>query len=151
MRQPSALQLGIPLFCAAIGLASTAVPAKRASATQPGRLPTLWALQDDARISPPEPTQRDFSADLEERESYLIQGLEIVGFDALLNLANRNFNGDPFRGSRMEVMAFLVKNPRRRDAPERSAGQIARCDTGAETRRWVRRHLVSHDYNERSP
>lgn len=94
MRQPSALQFGIPLFCAAIELAAMAVPAKLASAAEPGRLPTLWALQDDARDSPPEPTQRDFSADLEERKSYLIPALEIVGFDALANLANRNFIGE---------------------------------------------------------
>jgi hypothetical protein len=76
-----------------------AAPAKRASGAEPGRLPTLWALQDDARDSPPVPPRRDFSADLEERKSYLIPALEIVGFDALLNLVNRNFIGEPYHSN----------------------------------------------------
>ncbi len=54
-------------------------------------LPTAWAaLANDSSPRAPEPPKPDFSADIEARKSYAIPALEIVGFEALLNLANRH-------------------------------------------------------------
>ena len=49
-----------------------------------------WAtLAGEAATSPPDKPKYDFSADSAARKSYSIPAAEIVGFEALLNLANR--------------------------------------------------------------
>ena len=80
-------------------LAQTAVPAS---------LPELWAAaRNDATVTAeantPAPTRSDFAADaetrIESRKSYAIPAFEIVGFDVLLNLANRYSSGDPYHSN----------------------------------------------------
>ncbi|MDQ2964208.1 MAG: DUF3943 domain-containing protein [Pseudomonadota bacterium] len=56
----------------------------------PTAFPALWAALQNEPLQPvPAEPKRDFSADIEARKSYLIPALEIVGFDVLVNLANR--------------------------------------------------------------
>ncbi|TMI02489.1 MAG: DUF3943 domain-containing protein, partial [Betaproteobacteria bacterium] len=52
----------------------------------------------------------DFSADIEARKSYALPALEIVGFDALLNLSNRTFIGSPYRSNLSSIRHNLHHN-----------------------------------------
>jgi uncharacterized protein DUF3943 len=76
--------------------------------------PELWAtLQNDAAVTAvaSAPARSDFSADVDARieasKSYAIPALEIVGFDVLLNLANRNFIGEPYHSNLSSIRRNL--------------------------------------------
>jgi len=71
----------------------------------PPSLPELWAAARNDPFAAPQGSSggSDFSADVEERiranKSYAIPALEIVGFDVLVNLANRYTTGDPYHSN----------------------------------------------------
>src|SRR5947207_6149491 len=91
----------VPALCVAAAASGAA-----AQEVVPPSFPELWAaLQDDAIVpaAAPAPAPADFSTDVEARiqarKSYAIPALEIVGFDALLNLADRHIYGDPYHSN----------------------------------------------------
>jgi len=54
-----------------------------------------WAaLANDAAVRAPDPPKPDFSQEIEARKSYVIPAVEIVGFDVLVNLVNRQSSSD---------------------------------------------------------
>ena len=92
----------VPALCVAAAAALGAA----AQEVVPPSFPELWAaLQDDAVVAAaaPSPAPSDFSADVEDRiqarKSYAIPAFEIVGFDVLVNLANRYTTGDPYHSN----------------------------------------------------
>jgi len=89
-RRPKCRIALVGIGCA-LGLAH--VPAT-AEETTVSDLPSAWAAlaTDPSRAA--ERPQADASSQIEARKSYLIPALEIVGFDILVNLANRPFNSD---------------------------------------------------------
>jgi uncharacterized protein DUF3943 len=90
MRKRPAARFRTALLGVAVTLGATAACAAFAAEPELGRLPELWAaLQNDPAEPIPGEPKPDFSADIEARKSYIIPALEIVGFDVLLNLANR--------------------------------------------------------------
>jgi len=90
MRKRPATRFRTALLGAAVTLSATAVCAASTAEPEPNRFPTLWAaLQNDPVQPVPGEPKPDFSADIAARKSYVIPALEIIGFDVLLNLANR--------------------------------------------------------------
>jgi hypothetical protein len=92
----------IPALC----VAAAASLGAAAQEPAPPSFPELWAaLKDDAVVAAaaPSPAPSDFSADVEARiqagKSYAIPAFEIVGFDVLVNLANRYTTGDPYHSN----------------------------------------------------
>src|SRR5258708_14015146 len=80
-----------------LGLGVVVAQAAFAQEAPPPSFPELWAaLQNDAATTAPVAPKPDFSTDIEARKSYAIPAFEIIGFDVLLNLANRNFIGEPY-------------------------------------------------------
>jgi hypothetical protein len=69
--------------------------ANAADAPAPNDFPRSWAaVANDAAIQSTENPKADRAAEIEARKSYAIPALEIVGFDALLNLINRQTSDD---------------------------------------------------------
>ena len=99
MRKPSAPRPRRRLLCVTLWLAATLAPAAPSIGSGSDRFPLVWALQDGPQESTPKRPATDLAADIEARKSYLIPALEIVGFDALLNLANRNVIGEPYHSN----------------------------------------------------
>jgi hypothetical protein len=56
---------------------------------------------------PPRPALPDFSRDIEARKSYAIPAAEIVIFDSLLNLFDRNYVGDDFKSTARTIRRNL--------------------------------------------
>jgi hypothetical protein len=92
----------VPTLCIAAAAGATAQEAL------PPSFPELWAaLHDDALVAAPAaapaPAPSDFSADvdarIQARKSYAIPAAEIVGFDVLVNLANRYTTGEPYHSN----------------------------------------------------
>ena len=88
----------------ALCVAAAAALDAAAQEVVPPSFPELWAaLQNDAVVAAPSPAPSDFSADVEARiqagKSYAIPAFEIVGFDVLVNLANRYTTGDPYHSN----------------------------------------------------
>jgi hypothetical protein len=72
-------------------------PVAAAIAAEPAtiNLPQSWAaLANDSPVRAPEPPKPDMSAEIEARKSYVIPMLEIIGFDVLVNLVNRQSSSD---------------------------------------------------------
>jgi hypothetical protein len=92
-------QLRPTLLGAAFMLGVAAAPGAIAGAPAAADYPAIWAaLQNDAALHSSGPPAVDPTAEIEAQKSYSIPALEIVGFNVLLNLANRPFNND-FRSS----------------------------------------------------
>ena len=92
----------VPALC----VAAAASLGAAAQEPAPPSFPELWAaLKDDEMLAAagPSPGPSDFSADVEARidasKSYAIPAAEIVGFDVLVNLANRYTTGDPYHSN----------------------------------------------------
>jgi len=73
-----------------------------AVAAEPGLTgaPKSWAvLASETTASEPDKAKVDFSADSAARKSYLIPAVEILGFEALLNLANRSDPSNDYKSN----------------------------------------------------
>jgi len=101
-RSGRTLLRAIPTLCIA---AASGAGAQEAA---PPSFPELWAaLRNDAVLAAestaPAPAKADFDTDvearIEARKSYAIPAAEIVGFDVLVNLANRYTKGDPYHSN----------------------------------------------------
>ena len=78
------------LLAAAFTLGLTAASAAFGAEPAFTGTPKSWAtLASEAAPNDPDKPKLDFSADSASRKNYSIPALEIVGFEALLNLANR--------------------------------------------------------------
>ncbi len=98
------------LLRAVFTLGAAAACGAGAEEPAPASFPELWAaLQNDAAVTvtAPTPAKPDFSADVEARKSYAIPAFEIVGFDVLLNLANRNSIGEPYHSNLSSIRRNL--------------------------------------------
>lgn len=90
----------IGLLGVAITLVASVAPPAFAAEPEPIPLPALWAaLQGDPLAPVPGEPKPDSSAEIEARKSYLIPALEIVGFDVLVNLANRHTTGKDYHSN----------------------------------------------------
>jgi len=100
MRKRLAMRFRTALLGVAVTLGATTACAALAAEPEPPYFPALWAaLQNDPLQPIPGEPKSDFSADIEARKSYAIPALEIVGFDAVLNLSNRTFIGSPYHSN----------------------------------------------------
>jgi hypothetical protein len=102
MRKRPAARFRTALLGIAITLGATATCAAFAAEPEPIPipLPALWAaLQNDPVQPVPGEPKPDFSTDIAARKSYVIPALEIVGFDVLVNLANRYSTGDDYHAN----------------------------------------------------
>src|SRR6266581_839395 len=105
-RTPSRSRRTLLRVVLALCVAAAAALGAAAQEPAPPSFPELWAaLKDDAVVAAPGPAPgpSDFSADVEARiqarKSYTIPAFEIVGFDVLVNLANRYTTGDPYHSN----------------------------------------------------
>ncbi len=96
--------LRIGALSVACALAATATGAAVAGqATPSDSSMSSAALQQDAALPSIGDSKSDFLADIEARKSYWIPAGEIVGFDGLLNLINRNFIGDEYKSNSSSI------------------------------------------------
>src|SRR5437667_8039826 len=100
MRKRLAMRFRTALLGVAVTLGATTACAALSAEPEPLYCPALWpALQNDPLQPIPGEPKPDFSADIEARKSYALPALEIVVFDALLNLSNRTFIGSPYHSN----------------------------------------------------
>jgi hypothetical protein len=100
MRKRPAARFRTALLGVAVTLGATAACAAFAAEPEPIGFPALWAqVQNDPRQPVPGEPKPDFSADIEARKTYLLPALEILGFDVLLNLANRHTTGKDYHSN----------------------------------------------------
>jgi hypothetical protein len=92
----------VPMAAVALGVAIDVAVEDRS----PPDLPALWAAQKNDAIFAQASTQRagtdssrDAEARIEANRSYAIPAFEIIGFDVLVNLANRYTTGDPYHSN----------------------------------------------------
>ena len=96
----NAIALRISALSVACALAVTATGAAAAEQAAPfDSSMSSAAFPQDAALPSIGDSKTDFLADIEARKSYWIPAGEIVGFDGLLNLINRNFIGDEYKSN----------------------------------------------------
>jgi len=108
-----------PLFIAACVCAISAIAASTLAADYPARLKFSAAtpVQQDAELPSMEQDRGSFVADVEQRKSYGIPAAEILVFDGLLNLLNRNVFGDEYKSNLTSIRHNLHGNWRTDNDP----------------------------------
>ncbi|MEP7182889.1 MAG: DUF3943 domain-containing protein [Betaproteobacteria bacterium] len=85
------------LICATSTLGLTSGPAAFAVAADYDNLPLSWAaLANDSALGASALPELGASSEIAAKKNYAIPALEIIGFDALLNLHNRNYISDDY-------------------------------------------------------
>src|SRR5438876_10143979 len=111
MRKRFAMRFRTALLGVAVTLGATTACAALSAEPEPLYFPALWAaLQNDPLQPIPGEPKPDFSADIEARKSYALPALEIVVFDALLNLSNRTFIGSHYHSNLSSIRHNLHHN-----------------------------------------
>src|SRR5262245_37325996 len=85
---------------AVAGFVLAGLPLASAEVRDLDSLPKAWAaLADEPALGPGPSSPPGEWGDPEPKKSYVIPALEIIGFDALLNLRNRYYTSDDYKST----------------------------------------------------